>query len=448
MPLHPGPFAATEKRVNAEIEIAIVGSGPAGCTLAALLAQRGIRTVVFDDDKRPELLVGESLLPRVVSLMRRLGIEDRVKEFSQHKPGVGFIAREGSRLDFFFPQKAIKGMPNYAYNIPRPEYDNLLRARAEELGVVFVKRRAELEKGGEGREIQLTEGCLASVPELKGRHPKLLVDSTGRARAFAKVIGIKATRGKRNDVAYFAHFEDFDAGAMREGQVVVTTLGRGWSWRIPLPGRLSVGVVVDKSAAKEHGETPEERLESIIDNEPLLAPAGRGRRRVTPVMTYTNYQLISDRGHGPGWVAAGDAFGFVDPMLSPGLFMAMHSADLIDHHVFSGGTTAMLDQPARLARAFDRVFDELLDWHEAWSELIEYFYDGRMYALHAAGEQLSQKYGESALPRLMERHLTKQITRLLSGVSTRSRYGRRLLRFSLKHLVWDVDPADNFAIRA
>jgi hypothetical protein len=135
-------------------------------------------------------------------------------------------------------------------------------------------------------------------------------------------------------------------------------------------------------------------------------------------------------------------------MLSPGLFMAMHSADLIDRHVFAEGSTAMLDQPARLSKAFDRVFGELLDWHQAWSELIEYFYDGRMYALHAAGEQLSQRYGESALPRLMERHLTKQITRLLSGVATRSRYGRGLLRFSLKHLVWDVDPPENFAIRA
>lgn len=434
--------------MNGSIDVAIVGSGPAGCTLAALLALRGIRSVVFDDDKRPELLVGESLLPRVVSLMRRLDIEDRNKTFAQHKPGVGFIARDGSRLDFFFPHTPIGGVPNYAYNVPRPQYDNLLRTRAEELGVIFVKRRAELEKGATPeREIQLTAECLASVPELNGRHPKLLVDSTGRARIFAKIIGVGAKRGKRNDVAYFAHFEDFDVQAKREGQAVITTLSRGWSWRIPLPGRLSVGVVVDKSAAKEHGETPEERLESIIDSEQFLAPAGKNRRRVTPVMTYTNYQLISDRGHGPGWVAAGDAFGFVDPMLSPGLFMAMHSADLIDQHAFSKGA-AILDQPVKLAKAFDKVFAELLDWHEAWAELIEYFYDGRMYALHAAGEQLSQKWGENALPRLMERHLTKHITRLLSGVATRSRYGRNLLKFSLKHLVWDVDPAENFAIRA
>lgn len=433
--------------MNGKIDVAIVGGGPAGCTLAALLAQRGIRTLVFDDDKRPELLVGESLLPRVVQLMRRLGIEDRVKQFSQFKPGVGFISRDGSRLDFFFPQKAIKGMPNYAYNIPRPEFDNLLRDRAEELGVMFVKRRAELERGTDGREIQLTADCLAAVPELAGTHPKLLVDSTGRTRAFAKTLGIGAKRGKRNDIAYFAHFENFDVEAMKEGQVVITTLDHGWSWRIPLPGRLSVGVVVDKNSLKAHGDTAEERLESVIDAEPLLRNAGKNRRRVTPVMTYTNYQLISDRGHGPGWVATGDAFGFVDPMLSPGLFMAMHSADLLDQHAFSHGP-GILDQPARLAKAFDTVFGELLDWHEAWAELIEYFYDGRMYALHAAGAQLSEKYGEGALPRLMERHLTTQITRLLSGVATRSRYGRSLLRFSLKHLVWDVGPAENYAIRA
>jgi flavin-dependent dehydrogenase len=432
--------------VNGKIEVAIVGGGPAGCTLAALLALRGIRTLVFDDDKRPELLVGESLLPRVIQLMRRLGIEDRVKQFSQFKPGVGFISRDSSRLDFFFPQKAIKGMPNYAYNIPRPEYDNLLRTRAEELGVTFVKRRAQLERGTGDREIQLTAECLASVPELEGQHPKLLVDSTGRARSFAKILDIGAKRGKRNDVAYFAHFENFDVEAMREGQVIITTLNHGWSWRIPLPGRLSVGVVVDKTSLKGHGDTPEERLESIIDQEPLLSTAGKGRRRVTPVMTYTNYQLISNRGHGPGWVATGDAFGFVDPMLSPGLFMAMHSADLIDQHAFSQGV-GILDQPAKLAKAFDKVFAELLDWHEAWAELIEYFYDGRMYALHSAGVQLSEKYGEAALPRLMERHLTTQITRLLSGVATRSRYGRHLLRFSLKHLVWDVEPAEAYAIR-
>lgn len=432
--------------VSEAIEVAVVGAGPAGCTLACLLALKGIRTVVFDDERRPELLVGESLLPSVVTLMRRLGIEDRVKEFSQFKPGVAFLPRTGGRLDFFFPAKAVPGRPNYAYNIPRPEFDQLLRTRAEELGVIFVSQRAELEKGGEGRELQLAPASLAATPAFGGKHPRLLVDGTGRARVFARFLEIPATRGTRNDVAYFAHYENFAGDAVREGQVVITTLNHGWSWRIPLPGRLSVGVVVDKATLKAHGDTPEVRLESIIDSEPRLGPAGAGRRRVSPVMTYTNYQLISGRGHGAGWVSAGDAFGFVDPMLSPGLFMAMLSAEMIERHAFSGGR-ALLDDPAKLAAAFDKVFAELRDWHEAWTEVIGYFYDGRMYALHEGGSKLAERYGERALPRLMERHLTKHITRLVSGVATRSWYGRNLLRFALKHLVWGTRSPEFYAIR-
>lgn len=432
--------------VKEPIEVAIAGGGPAGCTLAALLRQRGYRVLVFDDDKRPELLVGESLLPTVVDLMRRLGIEERVAEFSVHKPGVAFMHRGGQRLDFFFPDKVLGKTPSYTYNIPRPEFDKLLRARAEELGAVFVERRAEVEAGDGRRELRLTATCLEATPELGGVQPKLLVDSTGRARVFARALGITARRGKRNDVAYFAHYEDFDGEAARDGQVVISILDHGWSWRIPLKGRLSVGIVLDKEVAKRHGTTPEERLEGLIEAEPILRHAGKGRKRVTEVMTYTNYQLISNRGHGPGWVAAGDSYGFVDPMLSPGLFMAMHSAEVLDRRVFSRGGS-ILDRPDKLDVLFGKVEMEMEDWHRAWAEIIEYFYDGRIFSMYEGGTKLKETYRKWALPSLMERHLTKHITRMVSGVSTRSRYGRSLIACSSKHLVWDTEPPEHYEVR-
>ena len=111
--------------------------------------------------------------------------------------------------------------------------------------------------------------------------------------------------------------------------MIIGRLAEGWCWRIPLPGRLSVGVVMNKDAAAKLGRTPEERLEAAIARDPVLAAAGANRRRLTEVFTYTNYQLVSTRGHGPGWAMAGDAFGFVDPMLSPGVFLALHSAELL-----------------------------------------------------------------------------------------------------------------------
>ncbi|MGB6221239.1 NAD(P)/FAD-dependent oxidoreductase [Haloferula sp.] len=432
--------------MNEGYDVVIVGAGPAGCTLASLLKMRGFRVMVFDDDKRPGLLVGESLLPTVVELMRRLEIEDRVKEFCTHKPGVAFMHRGGLRLDFFFPEKVLGKTPNYSYNIPRPEFDQLLRARAEELGVTFVKRRATVEKGAGEREIQLTQECLDETPELGGEQPKLLVDSTGRARVFARELGIPAKRGGRNDVAYFAHFENFDAESSRDGQVVLSILDHGWSWRIPLPGRVSVGVVLNKEAAKHHGATAVERLESLIETEPILREAGKGRKRVSEVMAYTNYQLISDRGHGPGWVAIGDSHGFVDPMLSPGLFMAMHMADLLDKKVFAEGK-GVLEKPDKLASGFEKVEAEMLDWHDAWANIIEYFYDGRIFSMYEGGSKMSELYGKWAVPLIMEKHMSKHITRMVSGVSTRSRYGRGLVAFGAKHLLWETEPPEYYAVR-
>lgn len=402
--------------------------------------------MVFDDDKRPDLLVGESLLPTVVNLMRRLGIEDRVKEFSQFKPGVAFMHRGGQRLDFLFPEKALGKTPNYAYNIPRPEYDNLLRTRAEELGVEFVHHRAKVEKGGGEREIQLSEESLMAAG-LDGEHPKLLVDSTGRTRLFAKTLDLKSTRGDRNDVAYFAHFEGFEAESSVDGQVVLSILEHGWSWRIPLPGRLSVGVVVDKSIARQHGATAEERLNGIIESEPILKKAGEGRKRVTDVMTYTNYQLISERAHGPGWIAVGDSFGFVDPMLSPGLFMAMHMAEILDKKVFKAGPGVLAD-PKKLATKFSKIEDEMRDWHSAWGEIIEYFYDGRIFSMYEGGTKLKETYKKWALPTIMEKHLSANITRMVSGVSTRSRYGQKLVEMTSKHLVWDTEPPEYYAVQS
>jgi flavin-dependent dehydrogenase len=423
-------------------DLAILGAGPAGSTLAALLAQRGFNVLVFDDAKRPDLLVGESLVPATVPVMRRLGIEDRVKAYSQHKPGVSFLHRSGSRIDFHFGPIA-KALPTYAYNIPRPQFDDTLRERAEELGARFVTHRAAVEQGDGTREIRLTGESLAAAGLTE--HPRLLIDATGRARLFARTLGIGAKSGERSDVAYFAHFEDFAHDFEPAGQVVISILDHGWSWRIPLPGRLSVGIVVHKDVARSYGATPEERLDHALKHEPLLRDAARHARRITPVMTYTNYQLVSDRGHGPGWAACGDSFGFVDPMLSPGLFMALESARLFDAHVFAGGP-GLLDSPEKLAAGFAAAEAELHDWHESWRELIRHFYDGGIFSLYETGTKFSARYRGWPGIAFMEKHMTKHIASMASGAFTRRKYSRGLVRFMRQHMLRDCRPPGDYAV--
>ena len=223
-------------------------------------------------------------------------------------------------------------------------------------------------------------------------------------------------------------------------------LRAGWSWRIPLPGRLSVGIVVSKEHAKTLGTTAEERLENAIRQEPLLAEKAARARRITPVMTYSNYQLLSERGHGPGWVLCGDAFGFVDPMLSPGLFMSLVGAQQLDSCLFADGAD-ILKQPGMLAHELDKYSARITDWHRAWQELVRYFYDGRIFRIHLAGKHLAMKPSPFNLASRMERHSTRHIASMASGGWTRSRYSRALMRLLSRYLVWDVPPAENFAVR-
>lgn len=415
-------------------KVVIVGAGPAGCTLACLLSMRGLNVTVFDDDKRPDLLVGESLLPSVIPILRTLDLEDRVREFSVHKPGASFFHGCGTRVQFTFRKKGKKN-PGYAYNVPRPKFDNLLRTRATELGVTFVNHWASVQKSsGRSRELELTPSSLKAANLTD--HPEWLIDGTGRARLFARTLELTAQKGPRKDIAYFAHFENFDHDEVAPGQIIISVLKNGWSWRIPLQGKLSVGIVINKEAAKNLGTTPEERLENAIRTEPLLREKGARSRRVTGVMTYTNYQLIGDKGYGNGWIMLGDSFGFVDPMLSPGLFMAMESAVVLDRSLFSGKPKG--------AQAY---CDEIRSWHESWRELIEYFYNGEMMRLYEAGSATTANAGPFNPAKYMEKHVSRVIAAMASGTDTRSIYHKKLLSYSSKYLSWGGHDADFFAVK-
>ena len=407
--------------------VGIIGSGPSGATLASLLAMRGVEVTLFDDCRRPDLIVGESLIPTIIPVLRKLGIEDRVKAVCQHKPGVSFTFGLGEEIDFCFESVAHCALPTYAYNAPRPAFDNLLDERATELGAKRARCRAKVERvGADG--LRLAEETLAEAPWLQGRQPDLLVDSTGRSRLFARALEIPAQLGPRKDVAYFAHYEGFTHHKTK-GQVIIGRLEAGWSWRIPLPDCLSVGIVVNKDEAARLGANAEERLEALLERDPVLAEAGRNRRRVSEVATYTNYQLISERGHGPGWVMSGDAFGFVDPMLSPGMWLALHSAELL---------VERLDDLAGYER-------EMRAEIKSWMQLIEYFYDGRMFAMYHTGISWERKY-PGKISQFMHRYFDRTIACMASGATTRSRYGHGMLQFMARPGILKADPAE-LAIR-
>lgn len=407
--------------------------------MAALLAMEGHRPVLFDDEKVPDLLVGESLIPAIVPYLRKLGIEDEVATISTHKPGVSFVHPKADQdIDLSF--QAVAGvLPTYAYNVPRPAFDQILARRAAALGVSRIRHRADVIPDGNGG-LQLTPESLAAVPNLKGRQPDWIIDASGRRRLSGKALGLPVSRGPRKDVAYFAHFENC-RHPKADGQVIITRLASGWSWRIPLPGRMSIGIVLNHEDAKRLGTDPESRLAAAMARDPFLSEATAEAKRVTAVKTYSNYQQRSAQGFGPGWIQLGDAYGFVDPMLSPGLFLAMESGRLLADLFLHAKDPRHGPSQAELTR-YSRSFER---WLQSWSELIEMFYDGRLYSLQEAGHRILQERS-NLITRGLQRHIHKNIACMAAGAWTTRPYSRRLIRFGAKRLVWGVSSPETMSI--
>lgn len=428
--------------MNRPPRIAILGAGPAGSALAALLARQGIQPLVFDDEKRPKLLVGESLIPAIVAILQRMGIEDRVAAIAQFKPGASFVHHCGTQMHFNFI--SVKGrLPTYAYNVPRPEFDDVIKNYAKEQGALFVKHRAGLvAHPGGSPELELDAAALEAGGYANGGKPDLIIDASGRSRTSARLLGIEAETGARKDTAHFAHFTGIEH-PYEKGQIAITFHPWGWSWRIPLTDRLSFGMVMNPKSLPDYGANGEERLEKVLATDPTLAPLAASRQRVSDVFTYTNYQLLSNRGHGPGWAAIGDAFGFVDPMLSPGVFLALDAAESVAK-IFEKHGEKLLEDPAKLHRALARHEKRQRAWHEAWHELISYFYDGRIVAFYERGMQLKSDY-PGWFSNTMERISNRTLALMATGASTMSAWNRGYLRSCSRWLL-NSDRAKDLAL--
>ncbi len=425
---------------NQVSRVGIIGAGPSGCALGCFLIERGIDVTIFDNLSKPELIVGESNLPAVVPIFRRLGIENKVAEISQIKRGASFRHANGLRMDIPF-QTPGNRYPDFSYNTPRPQLDLLIRQRAEEVGVRFVNKKATLELTPDNpdRDLILSNESLADAGLSLATHPDVLIDATGRSRLFSRLLDIPAKRGGRDDVAYFAHFENFEYKEVIEGQIVVSILEHGWSWQIPLRGKLSVGVVLNKQAAKGYGDTPEERLDAVIKHNSLLRSEGEHAKRISKVMRYSNYQLLSEKGYGKGWIMLGDAFGFVDPMLSPGVFMALKAAESIDDIVFSS--------PRINTANLEKYSQQVNSWHKSWTTLIDYFYDGRLLSLSEQRKVILENPKSSVMGKFAEKLYSRVISSMVTGVKTRSKLNQSILYHGCRQILKDQDVLNGYAVK-
>ena len=311
-----------------DCDVLVIGGGPAGSTAAALLAEKGHRVTLLEKSRHPRFHIGESLLPANLPLFETLGVADEVRAIGMEKRGAEFVSPFHDHAQTFnFADAWNKSMPS-AYQVRRSEFDAILIRNAARKGAEVIEecrvRDVELLPDAQGAVVraQAADGSEAVW------RARFLVDASGRDTFLGNRLKAKQRNPHHNSSALYAHF----TGARRHagsaaGNISIFWFEHGWFWFIPLhDGATSVGAVVWPYYLKSRTGSLEEFLHETIAKCPPLAERLSDAQRSSKVEATGNFSYTTDHTHGDAYVLLGDAFAFVDPMFSSGVWLAMQSA--------------------------------------------------------------------------------------------------------------------------
>jgi flavin-dependent dehydrogenase len=352
----------------------VVGGGPAGSSTAALLAEKGHDVLVVEKEKFPRYHVGESLMPFCYFPLERLGLIDTLMESANpRKYCVQFVRQDGFLSQPFYFFQHFDHPSSTTWQVWRSEFDKMILDKARSNGATVMEetKAKKLIKSGDR-----VEGITVESDELGSLdiHAPIVVDASGRDCFAAHKQKWMVRDPELKKIALWTYYK----GAKRdpgldEGATTVAYLpNKGWFWYIPLSGDMvSVGIVAERDylfngSTKDHEEIfQREVLNNEWIKEHLAEAEQTGEYRITGEYSYRNRYCASE-----GLVLAGDALGFLDPVFSSGVFLALKSgvmlADEIDLALKAGDLSA---------KSFDRYGKRMQSSIETMRKIVYAFYD-------------------------------------------------------------------------
>ncbi|MEO9514567.1 MAG: tryptophan 7-halogenase [Paracoccaceae bacterium] len=359
------------QNLKTQYDAIVVGGGPGGSTAATLLAKAGKSVLLIEKDKFPRYRIGESLVPGIVPVLEELDVLDKIDAHGfTEKFGITLVwggQQEKWSVDFDEAGGASHGK---AYQVVRSEFDYILIQNAREKGVVVLEDTAVTDF--------LFEGTRCAGVSFRGvdghtheAFASVIIDASGQANMLGRRLHDIEVVDDLKNRAVWAYYQ---GGTVPQGKtagniIVENNISDGWLWMIPLhDGTHSIGLVAPQDSFRGR-DTGEMFAEKIAESN-MISDYLKDATQVTDFRSHKDWSYSCSQLQGEGYYLVGDAAGFVDPLFSTGVFLAMNSASLAVKQILA--SFAEPEREAEHGAVYEANYRQFLD---VVTSFVKFFYD-------------------------------------------------------------------------
>lgn len=309
-----------------EVDVLVIGAGPSGSIVSAILHKQNLKVLVVEKEKFPRFVIGESLLPACNEILQEAGFLEAVKKYGfQFKNGAAFSFGDKYRY-FDFCDKSTSGYGT-TFQVQRGDFDKLLIDEAIKQGVCV-----NFEVAVEDIDFQ-SDYAIAKLSNNESIKAKYIIDASGYGRVLPKMLDLEIPSKLTPRRAIFTHIEDNISEILYDRKkILITTHPQFrdvWFWLIPFSnGRCSIGVVGIEEHIMIENASLEEILKTHTYKAPMLERLLNNAKWDTPIRTIYSYSKDVKKLYGDRFILLGNASEFLDPVFSSGVTIAMYSARL------------------------------------------------------------------------------------------------------------------------